>query len=436
MRILLLSFLLAFWATVAHAADFRSDVVASNATGRLVAPSNFFFGNLWAGTNVYLEKTNRTGYRIHVTPPVDDSKQFGSGTLTNLAGTGALTNANAFQPASANLTNWSDYSTNAISTTASNAANAIGATVSNGAVSFTMTASNTLAAATVAATNSASVTNWINFRQPASANLTNWSNIPTGVMANVVATDYLTNWANAVSNLAQTKQHGSAALTNWSAYPTNVWNDRQGGSATLTNLAGTGALTNFNEAPVTIRGGFLANSNLLVRAGQGTSNAWVGGTIFLDASTRTTNHTGTANYTNLFVYTVPGNTLTNLGDELGFHISGHFRYGLASTNGFRAIYGTSTLFDTGFLTISNCPWKAKITITRTDLSAQRVECEVIAQAPAAGLHGNGALVAYRTNMPLAQVNGITNIFAFQGESRVAAVITNDYRKIRWESGLY
>jgi len=97
----------------------------------------------------------------------------------------------------------------------------------------------------ISVTNSAGVTNWINIRQPASANLTNWSLIATGEMANVVSVTWLTNWAGAisnavyagtndaytyartmtsglpafivgVSNLAATKQHGSAALTNLS----------------------------------------------------------------------------------------------------------------------------------------------------------------------------------------------------------------------------
>ena len=44
--------------------------------------------------------------------------------------------------------------------------------------------------------------------------------------------------------LASIFQPASTALTNWSLYPTNVWNNRQGGSLVLTNLAGTGAITN------------------------------------------------------------------------------------------------------------------------------------------------------------------------------------------------
>lgn len=58
-----------------------------------------------------------------------------------------------------------------------------------------------------------------NVLQPADTDLTNWSNIPTGAMANVVAADYLTNWANAISNYANTKQQGDATLTNLAGNP-------------------------------------------------------------------------------------------------------------------------------------------------------------------------------------------------------------------------
>jgi len=196
----------------------------------------------------------------------------------------------------------------------------------------------------------------------------------------------------------------------------------------------TGPATNIIARWATTSQRPILNKAIPISAGAGTSNAWMGGTVFLDAVTATTNLQATAVYTNLFTFTVPGNTLTNVGDELEFYLSGNFKFGTANTNGFKCIYGTSTVFDTGFLTISNCPWKAIITITGTGGSAQRVEAEVIAQSPAAGSFGNAALTAYRTNMPLAQVNGTTNIFAFQGTSRVVAAITNDYRRIRWSPG--
>jgi hypothetical protein len=488
-----------------------SNLVANPYTG--------YTNQVFGGTNISVRTAGGTNFIDTIgelnnwasySTNVWNSRQGGSLILTNLSGTGALTNANALQPANANLTNWALYSTNT----------------------------------------------W-NDRQGGSLNLTNWSNIPTGAMANVVSTTFLTNWANAVSNYV-TAATNSASVTNWIT-------QRQLASAILTNLSGTGAITNLigvTNSPIHAAGNFHVTNQLLrvneefngktvftnldftgsiiktmtnaitgsrtnnltnavggasmivyvlgdtatatdfnytftaasanirwvnattnsngidvlihsnqvyvfrfdvvtnatgpatniiaswmtdsprpilndpipISAGAGTSNAWVGGVVFLDAITATTNLQATAVYTNLFTFTIPANTLTNLGDELEFYLAGNFRFATANTNGFKCIYGTSTLFDTGFLTISNCPWKAIITITRTGNSTQRVETEVIAQTPAAGSFGNATLTAYRTNMPLAQVNGVTNIFAFQGTSRVVAAITNDYRRIKWNSG--
>ncbi len=50
----------------ARAASFISSVAATNDTGRLVAPTNFFQNNVFAGSNVIVEVTNRTGLVIHV----------------------------------------------------------------------------------------------------------------------------------------------------------------------------------------------------------------------------------------------------------------------------------------------------------------------------------------------------------------------------------
>lgn len=187
-----------------------------------------------------------------------NDRQGGSIVLSNLVGTGALTNANVFQPANANLTNWALYPTNVWndrqfgSQNLTNWSNIPTGSMANVvSTTFLTNWANAISNYVTAATNSASVTNWITTRQPASANLTNWSNIPTGAMANVVATDYLTNWANAISNLAQTKQHGSS---------------------TLTNLSGTGAITNVFSASL--------------------SNATMKPVVFPSANNFATNYTG------------------------------------------------------------------------------------------------------------------------------------------------
>lgn len=88
-------------------------------------------------------------------------------------------------------------------------------------------------------------------KQFGSANLTNWSNIPTGAMANVVSTTFLTNWVNSVSNLAQTKQNGDAVLTNLvGTVARNVTNfvslsTTNATSKPLTNSYAAGVLTMF-----------------------------------------------------------------------------------------------------------------------------------------------------------------------------------------------
>lgn len=75
------------------------------------------------------------------------------------------------------------------------------------------------------------ISNLVNTKQFGSANLTNWSNIPTGAMANVVSTTFLTNWANAISNYA-TATTNSASVTGWITL-------RQPANAVLSNLVGT-----------------------------------------------------------------------------------------------------------------------------------------------------------------------------------------------------
>lgn len=65
------------------------------------------------------------------------------------------------------------------------------------------------------------------------------TNLHTLAAANFNAATFLTNWANSISNLAQTKQQGSA---------------------TLTNISGTGAATNENSTALQIDTGILSLS--------------------------------------------------------------------------------------------------------------------------------------------------------------------------------
>lgn len=161
-------------------------------------------------------------------------------TTSNALVTFTLTASNAvFLVAGLDATNHA----NAILQSATNYANG----VTNSSIvrqSELTTASNVLNSAIVAATNSASVTNWINSRQPATANLTNWSNIPTGEMANVVSATFLTNWAGSVSNLTQTKQNGTALLTNLSGNPYVAYTNALTKTSQTVTGAGSGS-TNY-----------------------------------------------------------------------------------------------------------------------------------------------------------------------------------------------
>lgn len=171
-----------------------------------------------------------------------------------------------------------------------------------------------------------------------------------------------------------------------------------------------------------------------VSMGSSASNFISGGSVLLNSLERT-NHTGSGAFTNFYDFTIPANALTNDGDRVVFTLGGHFRYQTATTNDLRAILGGTTLFDTGFITASNCPWRVAIDVVRTGNSAQRVDCKVEWNVNAAvGSHGNGTLSTYSTNMPLALVNGVTNIFVFQGASRIPAAITNNYFEVEFKPG--
>lgn len=169
----------------------------------------------------------------------------------------------------------------------------------------------------------------------------------------------------------------------------------------------------------------LVATNLVFQAGRGNSNAWAPGRIFW-ANDVKTNHSGDGTFTNLQTYIVPGNTLSNKGDSVTFTMKGNFAAATATTNDLQAKYGSTTFLDTGFVTASNCTWEAVIDIERNNNGSQRIYSKIdwIVNG-AAGVQNNGTLSTWRTNSVTAEVNGVTNIFAFRCASRTASTITND-----------
>lgn len=171
---------------------------------------------------------------------------------------------------------------------------------------------------------------------------------------------------------------------------------------------------------------------LFVRSGWSTSFARVGGWLTNDVTVRT-NHTGSGAFTNLASYIVPAHALSNTSDTVIFYLRGNFQFARATTNDFKAIYGTVTVFDTGFKEASNCTWEAVIEVTRTGNASQIIGSKVNwIMNGAAGVANNGALSTWATNSVTAVDNGVTNIFVFQGASRTASTITNDLFKVEWQ----
>lgn len=439
--------------------------------------------------------TNWINFRQPASANLTNWSLIPTGSMANVVSTDFLTNwANAIsnltqtkQLGSANLTNWSNIPTGAM-------ANVVSTT-------FLTNWANAISNLTTAVTNSASVTNWINFRQPASANLTNWSNIPTGSMANVVSTDFLTNWANSISNLTQTKQNGSAVLTNIVATGaiTNL-NDNQfadettiasikdgarltnsiffpvGGTEaglTVTNLPGIGtnsfqilntngqavifSLTNngitlvssnqlvlgpqTNAVSENVAGGvtnwiqteskgtLYASSNLLVKAGQSTSNAWVGGTIWFDQN-GWTNHSAAAGLTNLATNIIAAHVLTNNGDSV--HVMWRIKLAdsAVNTNQFQIVYGSITVLDTGLQLCSNSTCQADLWVTRTGNTAQHADAR-FEWGP-----GSGAPFAFtNNNLELVQTNGIATIFQLKGGARRVGAHTNNWTRVWYDPAI-
>ena len=196
---------------------------------------------------------------------------------------------------------------------------------------------NSISNYVTAATNSASITNWINFRQPADAllsnlvsnpytgytnqvfggtnisvrtlggtnfidttgNLNDWSQIPTGAMANVVSTTFLTNWANAVSNYV-TAATNSASVTNWI-------NSRQPADAVLSNLVGTVANNVTNVVSLSTTN---ATSKPL-------TNAYATGVLTLFGVEAGNNITLTPNASNIVIASTASGGLTTNANQFG-----------------------------------------------------------------------------------------------------------------------
>lgn len=241
-----------------------------------------------------------------------------------------------------------------------------------------------------AATNSASVTNWINARQPADAKLSNivglastvFTNVPLGGTNISVRTAGGTNFIDTTGNLNQ-----------WATYSTN--------------------------GIIALAGSIYANSNLFIQAGESVSNAIVGGKLFW-STTSFTNLNALSTLSNLANVSIAGNVLTNNGDVIHAKWGGVYANVFQNTNQFQIVFGSATILDTGLQSSSNSVWSGEVWITRTGNTAQH--CEAYFDW---GIGSGAPFVRTNVNKEITETNGIATTLALKGGARIKAAHTNN-----------
>ena len=288
-------------------------------------------------------------------------------------------------------------------------------------------------------TNNGSFTNAGNFYNTGSS--TNGTGFTNGGPLLVRGTSLLTggtnngdytNSGNIYNN--GTLTNGGAAnilggVTNWGAMQTKGTADFAGSVTNESRVNTAGGVTNWTQMEV--KGTLLANSNLLVNAGQGPanslSNVWVGGTYFQQIGTAFTNLNGAGTMSNLANMSITGNTLTNNGDTLFAEWGIKLQITKENTNQFQLLYGATTMLDTGLQIASNCTVRATCTISRTGNASQHVEAH-LEWGP-----GGGVPFAFtNANLEMAENNGIANILKAMGGARAVGAHTNNFFRVEWK----
>ncbi len=167
-------------------------------------------------------------------------------------------------------------------------------------------------------------------------------------------------------------------------------------------------------------------TNAAVRAGAGTSNALVGGTLFFNTTDFTNCCSAVATLTNAQSFAVPAHTLTNNGDTIRWWAAGLCANAKATTNDIAVLYGTTTLLDTGAQIASNRQWTATGTITRTGASSQIIESTIWWPGPGSDPTSTNRVING------AEVNGVANTIQIKLGSTQVAVLTNKYFKVAYE----
>lgn len=251
---------------------------------------------------------------------------------------------------------------------------------------------------TTAATNSASVTNWIK----AVADLQGATN---GLNSRAASLESQTNsLGSRISTLDSGKQPTNNVLTQLAGVPQDFTNTVNAG---VSNLVAT---------------------NITVRAGASTSNAFVGGTIYF-SKTSFTNLNALGTLSNLASVLIGAHTITNNGDMIRATWDGRTANALANTNQFQISFGGTTLLDTGLLPASNTVFRAWAEVTRTGTSAQHVEAG-LDWGPSTGI----SFIRTNVNLETTINTGIAQTLALLGAARRVGAHTNNSFRVAFDPG--
>lgn len=201
------------------------------------------------------------------------------------------------------------------------------------------------------------------------------------------------------------------------------------------NMYGFGWFTNklgfTNGSGMQVNGTLNAKSNLVVRAGQSTSNAWVGGLVFSSTANFTNLNNVPGTLTNLGNIPIPANMLTNNGDFVSACWGGLGAHAMQNTQNFQIVYGSIVVLDTGLQISSNVLFRACIEITRTDNTSQHVEAKFEWLPNLLGATGVPWTSTNR-NIEVNQTNGIDTLLALRGSAQRVGAHTNNAFRVSYQ----
>lgn len=161
-------------------------------------------------------------------------------------------------------------------------------------------------------------------------------------------------------------------------------------------------------------------------AGQSTSNAFFGGTLYYSLTAIAYNTGGPQT---LGTYTVPAHCITNNGDRIIAEWGGVTANTAANTNTLQLFWGGTQILSTGTQICSNTTWSASAKIIRSGIGTQHVEA-TISWGP-----GGGVPFAFtNANIEMAIDAGVAQAVAIKAASTMTAGGTNNSFVVRYEPG--